>query len=66
MEKKYGATKRFSVITVEEYQLDLATSVESSSSGLVGTEARVLWTEDKWEMSEWQCEHGLLFQRAGL
>lgn len=46
--------KRSSLITIEECPLDLAISLENSSRGLVGTEVRLLWTEDKLEMTKWQ------------
>lgn len=41
-EKKYGVTGKSSLIIIEKLFVGLATSLESSSSGLVGTEARRL------------------------
>lgn len=50
--KKNMDQLRGHLITIEKCWLASATSLNSSSSGLSGAEARVLWTEDKREASK--------------
>lgn len=54
VKKEDEATERPSLITTEKFSLDLATSLESSSSRLVRIEPGICGLRSDWEMRKWQ------------